>query len=190
MDSIVQPGTASPREAVQTLGEFIYRDKSQPRTSEKEWFALVQAIAGGDTSSFATLYLWTHGLVFTSMVRITGNRSIAEDLTVEVFHEVWRGASSYDPASSPVIGWIMNLARARALDRRRAVRAIDPVIMRAAVQTLSTGERQAIEDTYFSELTYVQLAAREGLLATVVLSRIRSGLGRLRAFLMLGFRPR
>jgi len=32
-------------------------------------------------------------------MRITGNREIAEELTIDVFHGIWRGASHYDAAS-------------------------------------------------------------------------------------------
>jgi RNA polymerase sigma-70 factor (ECF subfamily) len=148
--------------------------------------ALVRAIAAGDTVAFGTLYMSTHGIVFTSLARITGDRATAEDLTVEVFHDVWRGAPAYDPASNSVVGWIMNLARARALPHARPDRGTLAAAMRAAVQRLTTGERRAIEDTFFSGLTYVEVAAQEGVLTAMIKSRIRSGLGRLRTILTRG----
>jgi len=52
-------------------------------------------------------------------VRITNNRETAEELTVDVFHDVWRRAAAYDPAGGSVVGWIMNQARSRAIDRVR-----------------------------------------------------------------------
>ena len=53
------------------------------------------------------------------MVRITGNRETAEELTLDVFHDVWRRASTYDVKGGSVVGWIMNQARSRAIDRVR-----------------------------------------------------------------------
>ncbi len=147
---------------------------------------MVRAIAAGDTSAFGTLYMSTHGIVFTSLARITGDRATAEELTVAVFHDVWRGASTYDTASNSVVGWIMNLARARALPRVRPDRGTLAAAMRAAVQRLTTGERRAIEDIFFSGRTYVEVATQEGVLTAMIKSRIRSGLGRLRAFLTRG----
>jgi hypothetical protein len=44
---------------------------------------------------------------------------MAEELTVDVFHDVWRRASTYDPAGGSVVGWIINQARSRAIDRLR-----------------------------------------------------------------------
>ena len=52
-------------------------------------------------------------------MRLTSNRETAEELTLDVFHDVWRRAPSYDAASGTVLGWIMNQARSRAIDRLR-----------------------------------------------------------------------
>src|SRR5437764_2316254 len=60
-----------------------------------------------------------HRMVFTLIMRITANRETAEELTVDVFHDVWRRASAYDAANGTVLGWIMNQARSRAIDRLR-----------------------------------------------------------------------
>jgi len=42
------------------------------------------------------------------MMRLTANRETAEELTVDVFHDVWRHASRYDAVTGTVLGWIMN----------------------------------------------------------------------------------
>jgi RNA polymerase sigma-70 factor, ECF subfamily len=183
MNARLQPGTATPVEAAPTLGGLLYCDDGKPRTSEEEWVALVRAIAAGETSGFGTLYMWTHGIVFTSILRITGNRTAAEELTVEAFQDVWRGASAYDPASDTVVGWVMNLARARALQHERIDRGTRAVTMRAAVEKLTTGERQAIEDTFFKGLTCAEVAARGGILTATIKSRVRSGLERMKTLL-------
>ena len=75
------------------------------------------------------LYQRTHRLVFTLTMRICGHREIAEELTLDVFHDVWRHASRYDAAGGSVVGWIMNQARSRAIDRLRFERRkkrVDP----------------------------------------------------------------
>ena len=65
------------------------------------------------------IYTQTHRIVFTLIMRIVSNRETAEELTVNVFYDVWRRASGYDPAGGSVIGWILNQARSRAIDRLR-----------------------------------------------------------------------
>jgi RNA polymerase sigma-70 factor (ECF subfamily) len=82
-----------------TLGDILYADKSKVRVSEDEWLQLVRAVAGGDQRALHSLYEQTHRIVFTLVVRITANRETAEEVTLDVFYEVWRKASTYDPAN-------------------------------------------------------------------------------------------
>src|SRR5205807_2735143 len=86
---------------------------------EDGWLHLVQAVASGDQSALYSLYQQTHRIVFTLIVRIIMNRETAEEVTLDVFHDVWRRASTYDSANGSVVGWIMNQARSRAIDRLR-----------------------------------------------------------------------
>ena len=86
---------------------------------EQDWVVLVQAIAAGDQLALHALYERSHRFVFTLIMRITANRETAEELTIDVFHDVWRRASRYDAANGTVLGWIMNQARSRAIDRLR-----------------------------------------------------------------------
>src|ERR1041384_3000172 len=101
-----------------TLGDVLYATVKSP-ASEQEWVALVQSIAAGDQLALHALYERAHRIVFTLLMRLTANREAAEELTVDVFHDVWRRASGYDTANGSVIGWIMNQARSRAIDRLR-----------------------------------------------------------------------
>ena len=105
--------------ATKRLGDILYADKSKLRVSEEEWLKLLRAIAAGDQAALHSLYKQTHRIVFTLIVRITMNRETAEEVTLDVFYDVWRKASTYDPANGSVVGWIMNQARSRAIDRLR-----------------------------------------------------------------------
>ena len=190
-----------------TLGDLLYANRAKAPVSEKEWVGLVQSIAGGDQLALQELYKHTYRIVFTLSVRITNNRETAEELTVDVFHDVWRRASGYDPAGGSVVGWIMNQARSRAIDRVRfeqrkkrvnnyADSPPEPTgpsgpqeafdirgqghLLRHALQGLTPDERQAIETAFFSELTYGEVATRLQQPLGTVKTRIRSGLGKLR----------
>jgi RNA polymerase sigma-70 factor (ECF subfamily) len=196
-----------PESSPATLGEVLYADKSKSPVAENEWVGLVQAVAAGDQLALHALYERTHRVVFTLIVRITLNRETAEELTLDVFHDVWRRASRYDPANGTVLGWIMNQARSRAIDRVRfdqRKKRVDPhaddplpageavngddalefkqqsQALRAALTTLSSDERNAIEAAFFSELTHAEVAARLKAPLGTVKTRIRSGLQKLR----------
>jgi RNA polymerase sigma-70 factor, ECF subfamily len=172
--------------------ESLLDGGSKPRISEDEWLALIRGVAAGDTSTFGTLYTWTHGIVFTLMMRISRNRELAEALTVDVFHEVWRSAGTYDPANGPVVGWILNLARVRALERLRAdgvekfvTDRVDPVErekLQKAFRDLSPAERRTIESAYFSKLTYLEVGARDRQPIEIVKVIIRGAVNKVRAY--------
>lgn len=190
-----------------TLGDVLYADKGQTLVSEVEWVGLVRSMAAGDHGALRALYDRTHRIVFTLIMRITRNRETAEEATLDVFHDVWRRASTYDAASGTVVGWIMNQARSRAIDRLRLEHrkkrtkphaegpddesvAIGPheilqlrehgQLLRNALTTLAAEEREAIETAYFSELTHVEVAARLDQPLGTIKTRIRSGMIKLR----------
>src|SRR5215208_6181750 len=192
-----------------TLGDVLYA-KSKALVPEQDWAKLVQSIAAGDQLALHALYERTHRIVFTMAMRITANRETAEGLTLDVFHDVWRRAARYDPANGTVLGWIMNQARSRAIDRLRfesrkkrsdggngggemqpeAEAAPDPrdvlelreqgEALRAALAALTPDERTAIETTFFGGLTHAEAAARLGQPLGTIKTRIRSGLHKLR----------
>ena len=192
------------QESLATLGDVLYA-KSKAPVPEQDWAMLVQAIAAGDQLALHALYERAHRIVFTLIMRITANRETAEELTIDVFHDVWRRASGYDAANGTVLGWIMNQARSRAIDRLRfesrqkrsrggdeslAEVAADPrdvlelreqgASLRAALATLTPDERQAIEMTFFAGLTHAEAAARLDQPLGTIKTRIRSGLHKLR----------
>ena len=83
---------------------------------EKEWVGLLEAIAAGEMRALHAVYERTHHLVFTLAMRITHSRDTAEEITLDVFNDVWQGAATYDPAAGPVVAWIMTRARRQELE--------------------------------------------------------------------------
>jgi RNA polymerase sigma-70 factor (ECF subfamily) len=188
-----------------TLGDVLYA-KSKAPVPEQDWATLVQSIAAGDQLALHALYEMAHRVVFTLIMRITANRETAEEITIDVFHDIWRRASHYDAANGTVLGWIMNQARSRAIDRLRfesrkkrspgdgmqppAEVAADQhdvlelreqgESLRAALAVLTPDERQAIEMTFFAGLTYAEAADRLNHPLGTIKTRIRSGLHKLR----------
>ena len=153
---LVARRVARPSGLPPTLGDLLYANRAQAPVSEKEWAGLVRATAGGDRSALQALYTRTHRIVFPLLARITSNRDIAGELMGDVFHDVWRSAPGYDPADGSVVGWIMQLARSRALDRLR----FEPRMQRIddpARLALDTGEHRLV----WARLAQ-RLAAEEG----------------------------
>ena len=202
--------------AAGTLGDVLYAKKPRTLVLETEWVSLVEAIAAGDQRALHSLYDRTHQIVFTLAMRITNNRETAEEVTLDVFHDVWRRASAYDAGNGTVVGWIMNQAQSRAIDRLRLEqrkKRVDPypdepqptsaandphqtfevaesrLALRNALTCLTAQEQLAIETAFFSELTYSEAAARLNEPVGTVKTRIRSGLGKLRDALKENGKP-
>ena len=190
-----------------TLGDLLYPDRAHQPVTEADWVGLVTSIAAGDQRALHVLYERTHRLVFTLTLRMTNNRAAAEELTVDVFHDVWRRASTFDASGGSVVGWIMNQARSRAIDRLRyehrkkrlspeGNQALPDIpyagpdklleqregarLLRQALDELDPHEREAIHTAFFSELTYHEAAARLNRPVGTVKTRIRTGLAKLR----------
>lgn len=188
---------------VPTLGGLLYQDESKPRVSEGAWVALVAAIAAQDVRALHSLYAQMQGFVFTIALRICADRATAEEVTVDVFHDIWSRAGHYNRADGTVVGWVMNLARSRAIERLRQARekrglpgrdateaAVgDPDLVgqrqrmarvKSALGTLSEDERSVIELAFFSDSNPADIARRLELPLGTIQSRIRSALTKLR----------
>ena len=188
-----------------TLGDVLYAHTAD-RITEHEWVTLVESIAAGNQLALHALYERSHRVVFTLVMRLTANRETAEEVTIDVFYDIWRRAPQYDAVNGTVLGWIMNQARSRALDRLRFENrkkrspsgdtqmpvdvAADPgdvvqlreqtEALHAALATLSPNEREAIETTFFGGLTHAEAAARLNQPLGTIKTCIRSGLHKLR----------
>jgi RNA polymerase sigma-70 factor, ECF subfamily len=168
---------------------------------------LMSRVAARDGTAFARLFEIHGATTLGLLLRILGRRSEAEEVLQEVFLQVWMQADRYDEVRSTPRGWILMLARSRALDRLRrrdstrrreeaageeAGEAIPPVgterletlerkrQVTSALGALSPEQRRCIELAFYEGLTHTQIAERlEAPLGTVK-SRILLGMNKLR----------
>jgi RNA polymerase sigma-70 factor (ECF subfamily) len=82
-------------------------------------------IARGDHRAFERFYEATLGRVFAVARRICRNPALAEEVTEDVYVQVWRDAARFDPTRGGVLPWLLTVARSRALD---ALRRADPAL--------------------------------------------------------------
>jgi RNA polymerase sigma-70 factor, ECF subfamily len=184
-------------------------------TKPTDDYALMEAIVSGDTAALAALYDRHSGLVFTLCLRILNDRSEAEDLLTDVFWELWSRADRYDPARGSPLTYLLTLSRSRAIDRRRTgmrhrrvhweenqmgeqgsesgeASPLDGAIskelgckIRAAVARLDPAQRQAVELSFFDDLSHGEIAERLGKPLGTIKTHIRQGLIRLREFVRM-----
>jgi len=81
--------------------------------------ALLGAIAKGDQRAMQVPYARYHVRVYRFVLRLTQDRSLAEDVVSDVFIDVWRQAGRFK-GKSQVSTWVLAIARYKALSALRA----------------------------------------------------------------------
>lgn len=181
------------------------------RAREKDLAALIGRIAQGDELALGALYDQTSSLVYSLALRILKDQPAAEEVTIEVYTQVHRQATNYDPGRGTPSAWLLTLARSRAIDRLRAesqrrarednletIEAIPALTaspeehsataelrraVQAALLALAPEQRQVIEIAYYSGLSHSEIAAKLGQPLGTVKTRIRTGMMALRELL-------
>ena len=80
-------------------------------------------MAQRDVDAFAAFYDHTRARVFGLVTRVLRDPGYSEETTQDVYLQVWRTASNYDPAAGSPLAWLMTLAHRRAVDRVRSEQA-------------------------------------------------------------------
>ncbi|MFW0793418.1 ECF RNA polymerase sigma factor SigK [Gordonia sp. CPCC 205515] len=168
---------------------------------------LLGQIADGDSEAFARFYDATCDRVYGMVVRVLRDPGYSEEVTQEVFLQVWRSANNFDPQSGSALSWLITLAHRRAVDRVRSESAasrrdiaygrsaqpstFDEVTetvtaresareVRGCLETLTDAQRESVDLAYYHGLSYREVAERLTVALPTVKSRIRDGMRRLR----------
>jgi RNA polymerase sigma-70 factor (ECF subfamily) len=185
------------------------RDQPPGGSSPAEEHARLLARAAlGDEVAFAAFYDATASRTYGLVLRLVRNHAVAEEVTQEVYLQVWRTASRFDETRGNAMPWLLTVAHRRAVDRIRATearsrldtayqqsnRTIDHDVtsdgalaslqasrVRAALESLSRHQREALELAYFGGRTHTEVAAVLGIPLGTAKTRIRDGLRRLRS---------
>jgi RNA polymerase sigma-70 factor (ECF subfamily) len=170
-----------------------------PHASDDE---LMTRIVAGDRDAFAALYRARRADVFRFAVHVSGSRSIADDVTQDVFMTVIQEARRYRAGRSGVLPWLLGIARnhvRRAHSRRpseplpdeassdgRALAMDSDAVgglvrqeyidaLRRAVLELPIKYREAIVLCDLQELSYADAAAALACAVGTVRSRLSRG---------------
>ena len=89
-----------------------------------ELSALLQAVARKDRAAFQALYERTAPKLFAIVLRILRERAPAEDVLQDVFLRIWQNAAGFSPVAGPAMGWLIAIARNRAIDQLRTKKLV------------------------------------------------------------------
>jgi len=87
---------------------------------------LMTGLAEGDTTALQALFDRHSGQVMALCLRVLRDRARAEEVTGDVFWELWERADRYRAARGAPLAYMMTVARSRAIDRLRSARREDP----------------------------------------------------------------
>jgi len=188
-------------------GDSSSAGTSAPSSPAAELSDLLSRSAQGDQGAFSRLYDLTSQRVFGLVLRVVRDRAQAEEVTQDVYLEIWRNAARFDPGLGSALGWIMTIGHRKAVDRVRSAeaqsrrdtayeareqaapydvtaedahRSLDAQRVRKALGTLTETQRGALELAYFGGYTHREVATMLDLPLGTAKTRIRDGLIRLR----------
>ena len=164
-------------------------------------------VAQGDQGAFGDLYDALAPLVHGLVLRVVRDPAQSEEVTQEVFLEVWQQARRFNADRGRARAWITVMAHRRAVDRVRAAQAatgrdlregirgfqesyddvehrvevaLESERVNKALESLTEVQQQAIRLAYYRGYTYGEVADALGLPLGTVKTRIRDGMIRLR----------
>jgi RNA polymerase sigma-70 factor (ECF subfamily) len=172
--------------------------------------ALLQLITHGDEGAFEVLYHRYKSLVYGLVLNIIGDPFLAEDVTLDVFAQIWRQAFTFQPQLASFKTWVTSIARHRGIDelRRRRSRphqqisqwaGIEPSTLadsrnmqsqledfelqdrvRTAIAALPVEQREILALAYFKGYSHRQIAETVNRPLGTVKTHIRKAMEQLR----------
>jgi RNA polymerase sigma factor (sigma-70 family) len=171
---------------------------------------ILPRIAAGDATAVSECLARYGGLVWGLARRFLGNSADADDATQDVFVQLWKSASRYDPTQAAEATFVTLIARRRLIDLRRKTgrrplqdplphavperpadhfatvdQSDDVAQAAAALNQLSTDQRSAIRLAVYDGLTHEEISTQMGLPLGTVKTHIRRGLMRIRELLAI-----
>ena len=176
-----------------------------PPPAGRDLDSLLAAVGRGQHAAFDLVYEQLREPVYRQVATVLRDPAQSEEVTQEVFLELWSTAVHYDPGKGSAAGWAMMIARRRAIDRVRssaasavrdqqaalpaelwdqtheaAAEALDRERLARSLSKLTGLQREVITLAYFGGHTHRQVAAILGAPLGTVKGRIREALINLR----------
>lgn len=173
-------------------------DTDRERSVRPNLVDLLEGVSRKDREDFAALYDETCSPVYGLALRILRNEAMAEEVTQEVFLQVWENAIKYSSSKGQPLTWILTICHRRAVDRVRSeesrkkreaeyvpaencgVAAEDSVLLTKTMECLTEGQKEIIGLVYFSGCTAREAAEKLSIPTATAKTRLRDGLIKLR----------
>ncbi|WP_368497537.1 sigma-70 family RNA polymerase sigma factor [Herbiconiux sp. A18JL235] len=169
--------------------------------------SLLGRVAVGDQQAFSELYDRTAPRVLGLVQRVLVDHAQSEEVTQEIFLEVWKSAARFEQAKGSAVSWMLTMAHRRAVDRVRASQSghdrderiglrdrepdydqvsetveirIEHERVKRAMAHLTAFQREAISLAYYGGFTHTEISGMLAIPLGTVKTRLRDGMIRLR----------
>ena len=194
-----------------SMSDLDLSEKNEFSAQDQELANLIAKIAQGNEEAIGLLYDQTSSYVYGLAFRVLNDSTMAEEVTMDVYMQVWRQAQRFDQTRGKPIVWLAVFARSRAIDRlrsgqreRESRHSLDTIedkvatkgnpeessayneqcrFVQHALGSLAVEQREVIEMAYFGGLSQSEIAAQMGEPLGTVKTRIRLGMKKLRSIL-------
>ena len=177
------------------------RDRAAADTDGQSDTSLMDRVRGRQQQAMTELFDRYASRVYSVALRVLHDGGQAEDVTQEIFFQLWRNPESFSSSRGSLGAWLLVVARNRAIDHLRQRRTTEPVedvaaagdgvetqverstIMhrvRGILSQLPHEQQQSLEMAFFEGLTHSEIAQKTGQPLGTVKTRIRSALTSLR----------
>jgi len=177
--------------------------KASPSASRaSEDAALLIRVEGGDQEAMAALFDRYSGIVYSVAMRVLKDTGQAEDVMQDVFIQLWKKPGTFVSGRGSLGGWLVVVARNRAIDslrRRRPTDSVEDVVLASSTDLAAEAERntlmekvriylhqlppeqrKSVEMAYFEGMSHSEIAEKTGDPLGTVKTRIRLALITLR----------
>jgi len=188
-------------------GESDVSENFQDSSPTSRQQRLLERVSIGDQAAFSELYDEVSPRVFGLVKRLLVDHSQSEEVTQEIFLEIWQSASRFDPNKGGASTWILTMAHRRAVDRVRASQSsrdrdirigirdrdseydhvsesvevkFEHERVERAMERLTELQRQAITLSYYGGYTNSEVSEMLSVPIGTIKTRIRDGMIRLR----------
>jgi RNA polymerase sigma-70 factor (ECF subfamily) len=169
---------------------------------------LMQGIQQGEADALSELYDRYNGIIKALILRVIHNEAEADDLLQEIFMEIWNQAKNFSAQKGKPLGWMVTLARRRAIDGLRKKQAYARAEERLQSETeqqpeawmhntteteISRGDtreliRKVIDSLPLPQQEAVELAFFQGMSQREIAAKTNTPLGTVKTRLELGLK--
>jgi len=181
------------------------KDRATLRSDNVDDAALLSSIQSGDQDAMARFFDRYSSMVYSVALRVLKDPGEAEDVVQEIFIQVWKNPAAFVSGKGSLGGWLVVVARNRAIDMLRRRRPADPIELfalpsatnlaneaersvlmekiRGAMLALPIEQQKSVELAFFGGLSHSEIAEKTGDPLGTVKTRIRLALLSLRKVL-------